>query len=101
MLDIGGGTGGFAVPLAQAGHRVTVLDHSPDALAGLGRRVAEAGVAAQVRAVQGDADNLAAAVAGSDGAASTSCSATASSSTPTTRPAPWSPRWPHCAPAGW
>ncbi|MBA3743151.1 methyltransferase, partial [Sporichthya sp.] len=38
---------------------------SPDALAALGRRVAEAGVAAQVRAVQGDADNLAA-VAGTD-----------------------------------
>ncbi|MBA3745232.1 MAG: SAM-dependent methyltransferase, partial [Sporichthya sp.] len=28
VLDIGGGTGGFAVPLAQAGHRVTVLDPS-------------------------------------------------------------------------
>jgi SAM-dependent methyltransferase len=62
VLDIGGGTGGFAVPLAQAGHRVTVLDPSPDALAALGRRVAEAGVAAQVRAVQGDADNIAAAI---------------------------------------
>lgn len=65
VLDIGGGTGGFAVPLAQAGHQVTVLDPSPDALAGLARRVAEAGVAEQVRAVQGDADNLAA-VAGTD-----------------------------------
>ncbi|GAA0618656.1 methyltransferase [Sporichthya brevicatena] len=63
VLDVGGGTGGFAVPLAQSGHRVTVLDPSPDALASLGRRVAEAGVAAQVRAVQGDADNLAAVAA--------------------------------------
>lgn len=63
VLDIGGGTGGFAVPLAQAGHRVTVLDNSPDALAALGRRVAEAGVGAQVRAVQGDADNIGAVAA--------------------------------------
>ncbi|HUR75983.1 MAG TPA: methyltransferase [Sporichthya sp.] len=68
VLDIGGGTGGFAVPLAQAGHRVTVLDPSPDALAALGRRVAEAGVAAQVHAVQGDADNLTAVLPSRDGA---------------------------------
>jgi SAM-dependent methyltransferase len=60
VLDVGGGTGGFAVPLARAGHRVTVVDPSPDALAALGRRVAEAGVAERVRAVQGDADNIAA-----------------------------------------
>jgi S-adenosylmethionine-dependent methyltransferase len=31
--DVGGGTGGFAVPLAQGGHNVTVVDASPDALA--------------------------------------------------------------------
>ncbi|MEW2382035.1 methyltransferase domain-containing protein [Micromonospora sp. NPDC047707] len=59
VLDVGGGTGGFAVPLAQAGHRVTVVDASPDALAALTRRAAEAGVAARVRAVQGDGDALA------------------------------------------
>lgn len=68
VLDVGGGTGGFAVPLAQAGHRVTVLDPSPDALAALARRVAEAGVAEQVRAVQGDADNIAAVGSGEGGA---------------------------------
>ncbi|MCO6005826.1 methyltransferase domain-containing protein [Actinoallomurus purpureus] len=56
VLDAGGGTGGFAVPLAELGHRVTVVDASPDALAGLERRAAEAGVT--VRAVQGDADGL-------------------------------------------
>lgn len=59
VLDVGGGTGGFAVPLAQAGHRVTVVDASPDALAALTRRAAEAGVGDRVRAVQGDGDALA------------------------------------------
>lgn len=59
VLDVGGGTGGFAVPLAEAGHRVTVVDASPDALAALTRRAAEAGVADRVRATQGDADALA------------------------------------------
>lgn len=63
VLDVGGGTGGFAVPLAQAGHRVTVLDPSPDALAALARRSAEAGVGDHIRAVQGDADNIAAVAA--------------------------------------
>jgi S-adenosylmethionine-dependent methyltransferase len=59
VLDVGGGTGGFAVPMAEAGHRVTVVDASPDALAALTRRAAEAGVADRVRAVQGDGDALA------------------------------------------
>jgi SAM-dependent methyltransferase len=59
VVDVGGGTGGFAVPLAQAGHDVTVVDASPDALAALTRRAAEARVADRVHAVQGDADALA------------------------------------------
>jgi S-adenosylmethionine-dependent methyltransferase len=59
VLDVGGGTGGFAVPMAEAGHRVTVVDASPDALAALTRRAAEAGVDDRVRAVQGDGDALA------------------------------------------
>ena len=59
VLDVGGGTGGFAVPLAEAGHHVTVVDASPDALAALTRRAADAGVADRVRAVQGDGDALA------------------------------------------
>ncbi|MET0415234.1 MAG: methyltransferase domain-containing protein [Actinoplanes sp.] len=63
VLDVGGGTGGFAVPLAEAGHSVTVVDASPDALAALTRRAADAGVAERVRAVQGDGDALAALVA--------------------------------------
>jgi S-adenosylmethionine-dependent methyltransferase len=58
VLDVGGGTGGFAVPLAVAGHQVTVVDASPDALAALTRRAAEAGVAERITAVQGDGDRL-------------------------------------------
>lgn len=64
VLDVGGGTGGFAVPLAERGHRVTVLEPSPDALASLDRRVAEAGVGDRIRAVQGDASNIRDVVAG-------------------------------------
>lgn len=63
VLDVGGGTGGFAVPLAQQGHMVTVVDPSPDALALLTRRAQAAGVATQVRGVQGDGDRLADVVA--------------------------------------
>jgi S-adenosylmethionine-dependent methyltransferase len=59
VLDVGGGTGGFAVPLATSGHRVTVVDASPDALAALTRRAAEAGVGDRITAVQGDADAIA------------------------------------------
>ena len=58
-VDVGGGTGGFAVPLAMDGHQVTVVDSSPDALASLMRRASDAGVADRVAAVQGDADALA------------------------------------------
>ncbi|WP_343233413.1 methyltransferase [Streptomonospora sp. PA3] len=57
IVDAGGGTGGAAVPLAQLGHRVTVVDPSPDSLAALERRAAEAGV--RVRALQGETGDLA------------------------------------------
>ncbi len=63
VVDVGGGTGGFAVPLAQAGHYITVVDASPDALAALGRRATEAGVGDRIRAVQADADGFAELVA--------------------------------------
>ncbi len=56
IVDVGGGTGGFAVPLARLGHRVTVVDPSPDALASLERRAGDADVS--VRAAQGDAAGL-------------------------------------------
>lgn len=54
VVDAGGGTGGFAVPLAELGHTVTVVDPSPDALAALERRVAEAGVGGRVIGLQGE-----------------------------------------------
>jgi SAM-dependent methyltransferase len=58
IVDLGGGTGGFAVPLAELGHRVLVVDPSPDALAALGRRAAECGVTDLVSGVQGDVADL-------------------------------------------
>jgi S-adenosylmethionine-dependent methyltransferase len=56
IVDVGGGTGGLAVPFAAQGHNVTVVDPSPDALAAAQRRAAEAG--ARLTAVQGDAASL-------------------------------------------
>src|SRR5919107_3672208 len=62
VVDAGGGTGGFAVPLAEAGHHVTVVDPSPDSLAALARRADERGLGDRVRGLQGDLDDLAALV---------------------------------------
>ena len=56
IVDVGGGTGGLAVPFAALGHRVTVVDPSPDALAAALRRAAEVG--AHLVAVQGEAASL-------------------------------------------
>jgi SAM-dependent methyltransferase len=58
VLDTGGGSGNFAVPAARLGHRVTVVDPSPNALFALERRAAEAGVADRVTGVQGDVSGL-------------------------------------------
>jgi S-adenosylmethionine-dependent methyltransferase len=56
VVDVGGGTGGFAVRVAQLGHRVAVVDPSPDALAALDRRARELGVS--VAGQQGDLSTL-------------------------------------------
>jgi SAM-dependent methyltransferase len=56
VLDIGGGTGGFAVRVAERGHRVSVVDPSPDALAALARRARELEV--EVTGQQGDLGSL-------------------------------------------
>ncbi|GAA4806074.1 methyltransferase domain-containing protein [Nocardioides caeni] len=65
VVDLGGGTGGFAVRLASSGHRVRVVDPSPDALAALSRRVQEVGI--DVSGLQGDVADLVE-VAGADSA---------------------------------
>jgi len=58
VLDVGGGSGMFAVPLARLGHDVTVVDPSADALATLRRRADTAGVGDLVHGLQGDGDLL-------------------------------------------
>ncbi|MEO3753058.1 methyltransferase domain-containing protein [Streptomyces sp. B6B3] len=67
VLDTGGGSGSLAVPVARLGHRVTVVDPSPNALFALERRAAEEDVATGdaadgsrggVRGLQGDTGNL-------------------------------------------
>lgn len=70
VVDLGGGTGGLAVRIAGLGHHVVVVDPSPDALASLARRAAEAGMVEDgstlkaeqgegtVRGVLGDAATL-------------------------------------------
>ncbi|SEQ53418.1 Methyltransferase domain-containing protein [Lentzea xinjiangensis] len=56
VLDVGGGSGVWAVPLAAAGCVVKVVEPSPNALATLHTRAREAGVT--IDAVQGDTDSL-------------------------------------------
>ena len=58
VVDIGGGTGGLAVRVAELGHHVVVVDPSPDALATLSRRADENGVADLVTGRQGDLATL-------------------------------------------
>ncbi|TCP41136.1 methyltransferase family protein [Tamaricihabitans halophyticus] len=58
VLDVGGGSGVWAVPLAAAGCRVTVLEPNPNALATLRRRAAEEGVLDRITPVADDSDVL-------------------------------------------
>ena len=82
VLDIGGGTGGFAVRVAELGHRVPVVDPSPDALASLDRRAREA---ASRRSPASRATSPACSTSSAP-AAPTWCSATACSRSSTTPP---------------
>jgi S-adenosylmethionine-dependent methyltransferase len=56
VLDVGGGDGGDALPLAQAGHEVTILDPSREMLDLAAQRARAAGVT--VRTVEGGLDDL-------------------------------------------
>ena len=58
VVDVGGGSGTRAVPLASLGCRVTVVDSSVNALAILHRRAQDAGVEDLVTGLQADADQL-------------------------------------------
>lgn len=58
VLDLGGGSGELAVPLAAAGHPVLVVEPSPDAIASLGRRARESRVDHLIAVRQGDAETL-------------------------------------------
>ncbi|WP_246497862.1 methyltransferase domain-containing protein [Natronoglycomyces albus] len=58
IVDVGGGSGGIAVPLAELGHEVTVVDPSANALAALRQRTADAGLEGSVAAVQADTEEL-------------------------------------------
>jgi SAM-dependent methyltransferase len=58
VVDVGGGSGGWAVPFAAAGCRVTVVEPSPNALATLQRRAEEEGVAELITVVADDSDAL-------------------------------------------
>lgn len=58
VIDVGGGTGAWAIELAAQGHRVSVVDPSPDALASLERRTAEAGLEGRIVGRQGEAADL-------------------------------------------
>ncbi len=58
VVDVGGGSGGWAVPFAAAGCRVTVVEPSPNALATLQRRAEEEGVSGLITVVADDSDAL-------------------------------------------
>lgn len=58
VVDIGGGTGGFAVRVAESGKHVTVVDPSLDALAALARRAVESEVDDRLVGRQGDVADI-------------------------------------------
>lgn len=66
VLDIGGGDGRDALPLALAGHTVTVLDRSAAMLAEAQRRAKEAGVALHTQLVDVAGGELPAGLVGFD-----------------------------------
>lgn len=62
VVDVGGGTGVWAVPLAAAGCAVTVVEPSPNALATLSMRAEEMRVTDRITVIADDVDALGRAV---------------------------------------
>lgn len=58
IVDVGGGSGVWAVRFAAAGCLVTVVEPNPNALATLRRRAEDEGVADRITAVADDSDSL-------------------------------------------
>jgi SAM-dependent methyltransferase len=58
VVDVGGGSGVWAVPLAAAGCRVTVVEPNPNAVAMLRRRAEDTGVSSLITVVADDTDAL-------------------------------------------
>ncbi|MGH3519432.1 MAG: class I SAM-dependent methyltransferase [Haloechinothrix sp.] len=58
VIDVGGGSGVWAVPLAAEGCEVTVVEPNPNALATLHRRAEEEGVSDRITVVADDTDAL-------------------------------------------
>ena len=58
VIDIGGGDGADSLPLAEAGHDVTVLDFAPELLARAQEAARHLGVADRVRSMRADLDDL-------------------------------------------
>jgi S-adenosylmethionine-dependent methyltransferase len=69
VLDVGGGSGSLALALGAQGHRVLVVDPSPDAIPALERRAADAGLSALVTGSVGDVSTAPALVAATGSAA--------------------------------
>ncbi|GAA4546882.1 methyltransferase domain-containing protein [Amycolatopsis samaneae] len=63
VVDVGGGSGGWAVPFASAGCLVTVVEPNPNALATLRLRAEEEGVSHRITVIADDSDALGAHVA--------------------------------------
>lgn len=61
VLDVGGGDGRDALPLAAAGHHVTILDPAPSWLAEARRRADSAGIGDRVSTIEGSIADLTAA----------------------------------------
>ena len=83
VVDVGGGAGHQSVPLARAGHEVTIVDPAPAMLERAARRLADepADVAARVRLVEAAGQDAPRVLGGGP---STPCCATACSCTSTT-----------------